>query len=196
MSKEEVRRLGVKLEDSGISEIWGQRYRATGLPKQFGDERWVWLYFGNYNRLFRILAELADRGMAYTSKDAIQRYHQIKANLSSGYVLVSKREAKLPKGEPCLSQAKTAPDGNSSKNSSVKNLYINAIKTGGHHKFVSMMHFCAIQHWSSSFRKDDTYIIVTIRPKDVHKMTSYAFVHLEIGSKSLIEKFRREKSPL
>ncbi|MFP6867739.1 MAG: hypothetical protein VCE91_00055 [Nitrospinota bacterium] len=58
------------------------------------------------------------------------------------------------------------------------------------------MHFCAIQRWSSSFRKDDTYIIVTIRPKDVHKMTSYAFVHLEIGSKSLIEKFRREKSPL
>ena len=131
MSKEEVPRLGVKLEDSGISEIWGKRCRATGLPKQFGDERWVWLYFGNYNGLFRILAELADRGMAYTSKDAIQRYHQIKANLSSGYVLVSQREAKLPKGEPCLSQAKTAPNGNSSKNSLVKKLYINAIKTGG-----------------------------------------------------------------
>ena len=73
MSQEQVLSLGTELEESGISETWGPRYRVKKLPRPFGDERWVWLYFGNNNRLFRIVAELADGGAAYDSKNALRR---------------------------------------------------------------------------------------------------------------------------
>ncbi len=57
MTIKEVRSRGVTLEDSGVSKSWGRRYRTVHLPKEFGDERWIWLYFGSGEKLIRIAVE-------------------------------------------------------------------------------------------------------------------------------------------
>jgi hypothetical protein len=197
MSKEAVRALGVKLEASGVSETWGQRYRTEELPKSFGDERWIWLYFGNDDRLFRIIAELADHGTAYDSRDALRRYKKIKENLSARYAVTSSREAIHPKEKPCFNPPSAIPYGGGPIDDAARISYQTALETGGHHKIVSMMHFCAIKNWSTEFDRTDTYVTLTVSPKDAWAGTSYAFIHLKVESKSLAENFRREKtSPL
>ena len=194
MTIKEVRSHGVILEDSGVSETWGRRYRTVHLPKEFGDERWIWLYFGSGDKLIRIAVELADEGLAYESAGAIRRYRQIKGDLSSKYSLISAREPTRPSGKPCLN-----PEGSGALpefDQAARKFYESALKSEGPHKYISMMHFCTLKKWTTTFRKSDTHITVTVRPMNVSKKTSFAFIRVEVESQSLKEKFRREKSPL
>ncbi len=194
MTIKEVRSRGVSLEDSGVSETWGRRYRTPHLPKEFGDERWIWLYFGSGDELIRIAVELADEGLAYESAGAIRRYRQIKGALSSKYALISAREPTRPSGKPCLN-----PEGAGTLhelNAAARKFYESALKSEGPHKYISMMHFCTIKEWTTTFGKSDTHVTVTVQPMDVNKKSSFAFIRVEVESQSLKEKFRREKSPL
>lgn len=194
MSQEQVLALGAELEDSGISKTWGQRHRVKKLPRPFGDERWVWLYFGNNNRLFRIIAELANDGAAYDSKNALRRYKEIKDNLSSSHAKVTSREQFIPEGEPCFNPPTLMHAGGKALEDKARETYEAALNSGGHHSLISMMHFCTIKNWIAEYEKSDTYVTVTLSPKDAQPETSWAFIHIEVESKSLAEDFRRSRS--
>ena len=194
MSQEQVLSLGTELEESGISETWGPRYRVKKLPRPFGDERWVWLYFGNNNRLFRIVAELADGGAAYDSKNALRRYKEIKDNLSSRYAKVTSREQLIPEGEPCFNPPTLTHAGGEALEAKAREAYEIALDSGGHHSLISMMHFCTIKNWTAEYDKSDTYVTLTLSPKDARPETSWAFIHIKVESKSLAEDFRRARS--
>lgn len=194
MSREQVLTLGAKLEDSGISMTWGQRYRVKKLPRPFGDERWVWLYFGNNNRLFRIIAELSNDGAAYDSKNALRRYKEIKENLSSRYAKVTSREQLIPEGEPCFNPPTLMHAGGEALEAKARKTYEAALDSGGHHSLISLMHFCTIKNWTAEYDEADTYVTVTLSPKDARPKTSWAFIHIKVESKSLAEDFRRSRS--
>ncbi|MBT5948952.1 MAG: hypothetical protein HOG94_14895 [Nitrospinaceae bacterium] len=194
MSQEQVLSLGTELEESGISETWGPRYRVKKLPRPFGDERWVWLYFGNNNRLFQIIAELADGGGAYDSKNALRRYKEIKENLSSRYAKVTSREQLIPEGEPCFNPPTLTNAGDEALEAKAREAYETALDSSGHHSLISMMHFCTIKNWTAEYDKSDTYVTLTLSPKDARPETSWAFIHIKVESKSLAEDFRRARS--
>lgn len=194
MSKGQVLTLGAELKESGISETWGQRYRVKKLPQPFGDERWVWLYFGNDNRLFRIFAELGDGGAAYDSKNALRRYKEIKEHLSSSYAKITSREQLIPEGEPCFNPPALKHAGGEALEANAREAYETALDSGGHHSLISMMHFCTIKNWTAEYDKSDTYATVTLSPKDARPETSWAYIHIKIESKSLSENFRRRRS--
>jgi len=146
MSREQVLDLGAKLEDRGISETRGQRYRVKKLPMPFGDERWVWLYFGNNNQLFKIIAELADGGAAYDSKNALRRYKQIKDNLSSRYAKVTSHEQFIPEGEPCFNPPALMHAGGEVLEAKAREAYEAALDSSGHNSLISIRHFCTIKN--------------------------------------------------
>lgn len=65
---------------------WGQRYQVapdsfTSLPKALGDERRMYLYFGQTNRLLRVY-------VAILKPDATSRFKQLSNLLSQKYSLV------------------------------------------------------------------------------------------------------------
>ncbi len=73
---------------------WGQRYKVdpgsfSSLPKALGDERRMYLYFGQTNKLLRVYVSIV-------KPDASNRFRQLSKLLSEKYALVKQCTKKKP----------------------------------------------------------------------------------------------------
>jgi hypothetical protein len=85
MPKEAVERLGIRLCCRQVG-TWGTRYTVARqdfnkMPRSFGDEEKIYLYFGNKNKLLRAY-------LAIPKDDGWNRYQQLNALVREVYPLV------------------------------------------------------------------------------------------------------------